>query len=61
MPVLIQAMKSIGKKNVTEKQIDHIKELLRKHPENETFEHDLALAPIWIKKILSKIQKELTL
>ena len=61
MPVLIQAMKSIGKKNVTEKQIDHIEELLSKHPANETFEHDLALAPIWIKKILSKIQKELTL
>lgn len=59
MPVLVQAMKSIGQSNITDNHIARISELLREHPETETFEADLQLAPIWIKKILSRIYKDI--
>lgn len=59
MPILVQAMKSIGQDNITDTHLWRIRELLREHPEKETFETDLQLAPIWIKKKLSRINKEL--
>lgn len=59
MPILVQAMKSIGQGNITDAHVWRIRELLREHFETETFETDLRLAPIWIKKILSKINNEL--
>lgn len=58
MPVLVQAMKSIGQSNISDAHIGRIRELLKEHPETDTFDSDLQLAPIWIKKILSRIYKE---
>ena len=52
MPIIVQALKSIGQGNVTLAQLTRIKALLKEHPEAETFQHDLSLAPIWIKKLL---------
>ena len=59
IPTLIQAMKSIGRGNLTDRQRTRIKELLSSYNEPETFEHDLALAPLWIKKIITQTTKAL--
>lgn len=56
-PILIQAMKSIGQRDITQWHISRIEQLLREYPEPETYSHDLALAPIWIKKILRQLNK----
>jgi len=47
----IQALKSIGKENVNQKEIEHIQNILMK--EKKTYlEHDLRIAPAWIKEII---------
>ncbi|WP_293738782.1 DUF6088 family protein [Parabacteroides sp. ASD2025] len=57
MPLLVQALKSIGKENVTEQNMQAIRSLLQEHSEPETILHDLQLAPLWIKKLLLPIIK----
>ncbi|HLF63488.1 MAG TPA: DUF6088 family protein [Saprospiraceae bacterium] len=52
----IQALRAIGKENVTEEEIKKIQELLK----NETptkLEHDIRLAPAWIREIMKPILK----
>lgn len=55
MPLLVQALKSIGKDFVTEQNLQTIRALLKNHPEPETMQHDLQLAPGWIQKLLLPI------
>lgn len=55
MPILVQALKSIGQTNITEAHTAKIRQLLTDNSEPETYAHDLALAPIWIKKLLRQI------
>lgn len=52
VPLIIQAMKSIGQKNLNEQFIENIHGVLMKYPEKETALHDIRLAPLWIKKYL---------
>jgi hypothetical protein len=47
----IQALKTIGKKNVTEKEIEKLKTIL-KQEKKENLLNDAKLAPAWITKIL---------
>ncbi len=54
LPVLVQALRSIGKENISNKDEQLIKSILSANPENETFEHDILLAPAWIKQIIIK-------
>lgn len=49
----IQALKEIGNGKVTEEEEKKIIALLRKEDEKD-LKHDLALAPVWIKKIMEK-------
>lgn len=49
--LIIQALKEIGKDNVTAEQLEKIKIHLEKE-EQETIEHDAKLAPVWISKIM---------
>lgn len=49
--LIIQALKEIGKDNVTIEQLEKIKTLIRKEKE-EIIEHDAKLAPAWISKIM---------
>lgn len=51
--LITSALKSIGRENVTVEQIAHIKQLLRKE-DKESVLADLALMPIWIRKIVTK-------
>ena len=52
--LVIQALKEIGKGNVTEEEEEHkILDLLKKEDEKD-LKHDIALAPEWIKVIMKK-------
>ncbi len=51
--LITSALKSIKRENVTQEQITHIEELLRKE-DKESVLADLALMPIWIRKIVTK-------
>ena len=49
--LIIQALKEIGKDNVTAAQLEKIKIHLEKEKQ-EIIEHDAKLAPVWISKIM---------
>ena len=55
MAALIQALKSIGKDNLTEEHMGTIVGLLKEHLDDATYVDDLKTAPIWVRKILSEI------
>jgi hypothetical protein len=50
--LVVQALRSLGKGNVTDEEIAHIKMILQN--ENPThLKHDLLLAPVWIRELLT--------
>lgn len=51
--LVIQALKEIGHGKVTEVEEKKIVDLLRKEDEKD-LRHDIALAPVWIQKIMKK-------
>ena len=51
--LVIQALKTIGKDNVSESEIDKILKLLRKE-DYKVLESDIVLAPEWIRKIMKQ-------
>lgn len=54
MPELVQALRSIGEANVTEAVENRIAQLLSETQETETIEHDLLLAPVWVRQIVKR-------
>lgn len=54
MPELVQALRSIGEKNVTDEDEQRIRMLLAVTPETETIAHDLLLAPVWIRVLIER-------
>jgi hypothetical protein len=54
MPELVQALRSIGEDNITESVEKRIAQLLSVTPEKETIEHDLLLAPVWVRQIIKR-------
>lgn len=48
----IQALRTLGKDNVTDEQLQKIREVLKKEKPYH-LEHDLKLAPEWIRKLLA--------
>ena len=57
IPMLVQALKALGKENVTEEHKEMIRKLLRQYPEPDTINYDLTLPPRWIKKIFVELKK----
>ena len=51
--LVTSALKSIKQENATQEQIEHIEQLLRKEDKDSVLA-DLALMPIWIRKIVMK-------
>lgn len=51
---LVQALRSIGENNVTLKDEAQISKLMAENPEMETIEHDLLLAPVWMRNIIKR-------
>ncbi len=56
--LVIQALKEIGKEKVLDSEIKHIQELLKKEKATR-LEHDIRLAPAWIREIMLPILKQL--
>lgn len=54
MPELVQALRNIGEKNITEAVEKRIFTLFTKTPETETIGHDLLLAPVWIRRVIKR-------
>lgn len=59
LAILIQAMKSIGEGKMTDEHLSVIKGLMKKNLPIETLEEDLLTAPIWVRKYLWNIIKEI--
>lgn len=53
--LLSQAMKAIGKDNLTAEQEEIIAGLLRNDPEPETSEYDIRLMPVWMQKTINRL------
>lgn len=54
--LVIQALKSIGRDNITSENVDHIQKLLKKEKPTH-LEYDIRLAPMWIKNIMKPALK----
>lgn len=52
MPILVLALQSIGKDDITDETLDVVYGVLKDHPEEATWQEDVKLAPIWIRKII---------
>lgn len=59
LPILVLALKSIGKDNITEDTLDKVFGILKDHPEDNTWEEDIKLAPSWIRKIIIYTKKRI--
>ena len=55
-PVLVQALKAIKEENLTEEHLGIIRRLLEDRPQQDTWQHDIRLAPVWIRKLLTDIK-----
>ena len=55
--LVIQALREIGKDKATEEEVDTILRLLQKEDSN-TLQHDITLAPEWIKRIMKQALNE---
>lgn len=54
MQELVQALRSIGENNITQEDEWQIAKLLAETPEKDTIEHDLLLAPVWMRQIIKR-------
>lgn len=55
--LVIQALREIGKGNVTDEQLKTIGRLLKREKQ-DYFEHDAGMAPSWIRNIMLKTMEE---
>lgn len=56
--LIVQALKSIGEGNMMEEDMASVQALIRRHPEPETIEGDLAAMPTWIRRVFVRTMKE---
>lgn len=54
MQLAVLAMREIGEKAITEEQRGIIKKMIAEHVSEQDFNHDIVLAPTWIKTILQR-------
>lgn len=54
MQELVQALRSIGENNITQEDELRIAKLLAETPEKATIEHDLLLAPVWMRQLIKR-------
>lgn len=55
--LVIQALKAIGKDKVLDNEIKHMQELLKKE-KRMRLEHDIRLAPAWIREIMKPVLED---
>lgn len=57
--LVIQSLKTIGKNKVNDGEIKHVQKLLEKENPHH-LEHDISIAPVWIKEIMIPVFKKIT-
>ena len=60
MPILVVALKSIGRSNIDEDTLDRVYGILKENPEDETWEADIVRAPRWIRTIIIKTKQKIS-
>lgn len=55
--LIVQALRSIGEWDMTADDLAQVEELIKKHPEPDTIEQDLAAMPTWIRRIFVRTLK----
>lgn len=58
MQEMVQALRSIGQKNITAEIETRIGQLLAEQPENNTIARNLLLAPIWMRELIERNRKK---
>ena len=53
--LLMQALKSLGKKNISKQEIVQIRKLIDNEKRMEHFKLDILLMPIWMRKLITNI------
>ena len=59
MPILELALKTKGQNNISEADINRVRELLRDSQEKGLIYSDLSNAPVWVRKIVKQLFKDL--
>lgn len=59
LPILVLALQSIGQDNITDKTLDVVYGVLKKNPEENTWQEDIAHAPNWIRLIIINIKAKI--
>ena len=54
MQLVVMAMREIGEENLTNVQLTEIKKTIANSVSSQEFNHDIVLAPTWVKKLLQK-------
>ncbi len=54
MQLAVLSMREIGEKTITSGQIETITNMVEEHVSEQEFNHDIVLAPTWIKTILQR-------
>jgi hypothetical protein len=54
MQLAVMAMREIGESAICEEQIAKIKQIISSSVSDEDFNHDIVLAPVWVKTILQR-------
>lgn len=57
-PLVVSSMKALGAKNINNHILNQIEEILLKADEKDTIDHDITLAPSWIRNLLLPILKK---
>lgn len=60
MPILVLALKSIRQDNVDDNTLAVVYGVLKKYPEDATWKDDIALAPRWIRTIITKTKEKIS-
>lgn len=56
MPILVLALKSIGKDDINDETLRVVYGVLKEYPEDDTWQTDLKLAPLWVRDIITRIK-----
>lgn len=59
MPILVLALKSIGRENITDETLSVVYGVIKDNPENDTWQGDAKLAPRWIRNIIIDIKEKI--
>ncbi len=59
MPILVLALQSIGQSNITDNTLAIVYKILKCYPEENTWQNDIAHAPLWIRLIIKNIKEKM--